>query len=218
MEKHVTMVTDDVVALVAAAIAFVTALAIPTVAQQPGQPMNVPPGMERLGADIVRQREARDRESLRRKLGAGSVRVTNPRYLKAVIAQVKEDFERIQVVRNEIVRVTSATSRWNYKFISDATGEIKKRSSRLKNNLALADPEGEEKSQQKEGELDREQMEDALLVLCNRIESFVKSSIFEAPGVLDVDGSAKATRDLDDMIQLSSNIRKSAKQLNSPPK
>ncbi len=218
MKKQGTTVIGAVVVLIAAAIAFITALAIPTVAQQQGPPGHVPPGMERLEADMVRQRETRERESLRRKLGASSVRVTHPRYLQAVIAQVKEDFERIQVVRNEIVRVTSANDAWDYSFVSDATGEIKKRSNRLKNNLALVDFEGEEKGPQNDVELDREQMKDALLVLCNRIESFVKSSVFENPGVLDVDGVARASHDLDKMIELSSNIRKRAKQLNSLPK
>ncbi|MFN2516983.1 MAG: hypothetical protein ABR556_12310 [Pyrinomonadaceae bacterium] len=218
MENHLTKVANDVVAFIAAAAAFMSVFAIPTVAQQQGQPVYVPPVLERREADMVNQREMRERESLRRRLGASSVRVTIPRYVQAVIAQVKEDFERIQVVRNEIVRVTSANNALDYKFISDATGEIRKRSSRLKNNLALADPEGEEKSQKNGGELDREQMKDALLMLCNRIESFVKSSIFETPRVLDVEVSAKANRDLENMIELSSNIRKSAQRLNNTPK
>jgi hypothetical protein len=218
MEKHLTNVTNDVVGFIAAAVAFISVPAVPTLAQQQGQPVYIPPVIERREADMVNQRETRDRESLRRRLVASSVKVTNPRYLQAVIAQVKEDFERIQVVRNEIVRLTSGNNTLNYKFISDATGEIRKRSNRLKNNLALTDPEGEKKSQKNGGELDREQMKDALLMLCNRIESFVKSSIFETPGVLDVDGSAKASRDLENMIELSSNIKKSVQRLNNPPK
>jgi hypothetical protein len=218
MTKHLTKATYDILAFMGAAIAFTTVLATPAVAQQQGPPIHLPPGMERLEADIMHERETRERESLRRRLVARSVRVSDPRYLQAVILQVKEDFERIQVIRNELVRATSANNSLNYKFISDATGEIRKRSNRLKNNLVLLDPAGEEKSQKKEGELEPEQMKDALLTLCNRIESFVKSSIFETPGVLDVEGSAKANRDLENMIQLSTNIRKSAQRLNNTPK
>lgn len=218
MEKHLTNVTNEVVVSIAAAVWFVSVLAIPTVAQQQGQRVYVPPAMERREADMVNQREMRERESLRRRLGAGSLRVTNPRYVQAIIAQVKEDFERIQVVRNELVRATAANNAPDYKSISDATGEIKKRSSRLKNNLALVDPEGEKQSQKSGGDLDREQMKDALVMLCHRIESFVKSPVFETPGVVDVEVSAKANRDLENMIELSSNIRKSAQRLHNTPK
>ena len=218
MEKHLTKVTNGAVTIVATTFAFMSVLAIPTVAQQPAPSVYVPPVIQRREADMVNQRETREHESLRRRLSANSLRVTNPRYIQAVVAQVKEDFQRIQVVRNVIVRVTSANNALDYKFISEATGEIRKRSRRLKNNLVLADAEGDEKSQKNEGELDREQMKDALLMLCNRIESFVKSSIFETPGVLDVEASVKANRDLEHMIELSSNIRKSAQRLNNIPK
>jgi hypothetical protein len=218
MEKHVRKATHDISISIAGAIAFMSASAVPIVAQQQRQPVYVPPVMERRDADMVNQRAMREEESLRRRLVASSVRVSDPRFLQAVILQVKEDFERIQVVRNELVRLTSANNALNYKFISDATGEIRKRSNRLKKNLALADPEGGEESKKNGGELDPQQMKDALLMLCNRIESFVKSSVFETPGVVDVEGSAKANSDLEHMIRLSSNIRKSAQRLHNTPK
>ena len=218
MEIHFKKPTHDLSISIAAVIAFMSVLAIPTVAQQQGQTVYMPPVVERRDADMVNQRAMREEESLRRRLVANSVRVSDPRYLQAVILQVKEDFERIQVVRNQLVRLTYANNAPDYKFISDATGEIRKRSNRLKNNLVLSDAGGEEKSQKNEGELNREQMTDALLTLCNRIESFVKSSIFETPGVIDVKESAKANRDLENMIELSTDIRKSAQRLNNTPR
>jgi hypothetical protein len=219
MKKHLTKATNDIVAFIVAAVAFLSVLAFPTLAQQQGQQVYVPPAIERREADMVYQREVRDREALRRKLVASSLKVTDPRYLQAVVAQVKEDFERIQVVRNAIVRVTSANNALDYKFISDATGEIRKRSNRLKNNLALTDlPEGEKNDQKNGGELGREQIKGALVTLCHRIESFVRSSIFETPGVLDVEGSVKASRDLENMIELSGNIKKTAQRLYNSPK
>jgi hypothetical protein len=214
MEKHVTKVTNDVAALITLTVAFTSVLAITTVAQQQGQPVYVPPVMERREADLANQREIRERESLRRRLGASSVRATNPRYLPAVIAQVKEDFERIQVIRNDLVRATSASNALDYKFISEATEQIKKRSRRLKHNLALPDSDEDEKSQKDASEFDQAQIKAALYTLCDRIESFVKSSIFETPSVIDAEMSIKANRDLQSMIELSSNIRKGAQRLN----
>lgn len=218
MEKYVKQATHDISITIACAIAFLSVSTVPIIAQQQGQPVHVPPVIERRDADMVNQRAMREEESLRRRLVASSVRVSDPRFLQAVILQVKEDFERIQVVRNQLVRITSANNALNYKFISDATGEIRRRSNRLKKNLALADPKEREGSKKNGVELDPEQMKDALLMLCNRIESFVKSSVFETPGVVDVDGSAKANSDLEHMIQLSSNIRKNAQRLNNSPR
>ena len=41
----------------------------------------------------------------------------------------------------------------------------------------------------------------ALLMLCKRIESFVKNPLFETPGVLDVQHSTKASSDLESILR-----------------
>ena len=92
---------------------------------------------------MSREREARQREELRQSLGRRPERAANLRYVQAVIAQVKQDFERIQIARNEIVRTIG--NGLDYKFVSEVTGEIKKRASRLEGNLALPEPEEDEK-------------------------------------------------------------------------
>lgn len=214
MENHLKHVSNYCVAFITTAVVFMGFSVTSSVAHAQSRPVYVPPVMESREADMARQRDISARESLRRSLGKRPERVANPMYVQAVIAQVKEDFKRIQVIRNEIVRATSANNALDYKFISEATGEIKKRSSRLKNNLGLPDPKENEKSEKSGSELDHAQIKDALLTLCNRIESFVKSSIFETPGVIDAELSVKANRDLQSMIELSSNIRKRAQTLN----
>ena len=199
--------------------AFLAVMPTATLAQQQGRPEYVPPNMERLEGENARQREVRQRETLRESLGKRPVRAANLRYVKAVLAQVNQDFERIQIARNQIVRAASTGKALDYKFISEVAGEIKKRAGRLEGNLALPEPEQDEKSQneksQKNGsELNEEQVKAALLTLCNRIESFVKSPIFETPGVIDVEHSANASRDLESMLQLSGDIKRSAERLN----
>ncbi|CAN5465386.1 hypothetical protein BH20ACI3_BH20ACI3_40540 [soil metagenome] len=206
MRNRLRKVAISVVALIAGA--FMTVLATSTPSQQQDRPAYVPPALERREAEMVRQREI-----LRESLGKRPVRAANLRYVQAVIAQVKQDFEHIQVARNGIVRAASG-SPLDFKFISDLTGEIKKRASRLESNLALPDPEGDDKSQKNGGELNEVQIRGALLKLCNRIESFVKSPLFETPGVIDVQHSAKASGDLNSILELSGSIRKSAERLN----
>jgi len=184
--------------------------ATPTPAQQPGRPEHVPV-LQRRETEMAREREARNREELRRSLGRNRARAANLRYVQVVIAQVKQDFEKIQIARNEIVRTLG--NGLDYKFVLEVTGEIKKRASRLEENLALPEPEENKNHVVNQGELDEAQMRVALLALCDRIESFVKSPIFETPGVLNVQHSTKASSDLDSILKLSANVRKSAERL-----
>jgi hypothetical protein len=93
------------------------------------------------------------------------------------------------------------------------TSEIKKRASRLEDNLALPDPDEDEKIQKNGMELNKDEIRVALLTLCNHIESFVTSPFFETPGVIDVQHSVKASRDLKGILELSGSIKKSATRL-----
>ena len=170
------------------------------------------PAMERRETDMARERQMRELEELRRSLGKRPVRASNLRYLQAVNAQLMQDFERIQVARNAIVRAATNDKALDYRFISEVTGEIKKRASRLEDNLALPGSEEDEKSREKI-ELNDTQIRASLLTLCNRIESFVKSPVFETAGVIDVHHSAKASADLKSILELSGSIGKSAERL-----
>ena len=124
--RHKKLATSVVMVI---ASAYIAELANAASAQQQGQPVYVPPVLERREAEMSREREARQREELRQSLGRRPVRAANLRYVQAVIVQVKQDFERIQIARNEIVRTIGKGL--DYKFISEVTGEIKKRASRL---------------------------------------------------------------------------------------
>ena len=55
-------------------------------------------------------------------------------------------------------------------------------------------PEGEEKDQRKQIELKADQMKDALVTLCRRIESFVENPVLKNPGVVDVQGIFQGRR------------------------
>jgi len=129
------------------------------------------------------------------------------------LEQVKEDFTRIQVLANEMMRTISVGNALDYKRISDTTAEIRKRASRLKANLALPESEYEPKHQKDQDALDSGQVRKELLKLDDSIMSFVKSPHFRNPGVADAEHSFKAAGDLENIIELSSSIRKSAEKL-----
>ena len=210
MRNRLTELANSIVPFLAAA--FVTLSATSSAAQQHSNQVYVPPVLERRESDLARQREMRQSDILRQRLGRRPERLANLMYAQAIIAQVNQDFERIQVARNGIVRAAASGNSLDYKFISEVTGEIKKRASRLEDNLALPEPDGDKKSKT-EIDFDEMEMKTALSMLCDRIESFVKSPIFETPGVLDVQHSTKASSDLESILKLSASVRKSAERL-----
>ncbi|CAN5827827.1 hypothetical protein BH18ACI4_BH18ACI4_12880 [soil metagenome] len=200
----------NVVALITPMFCLITALTTPALAQS-GTSRSSPVG--RRLEELNRQGEKLERDELRRDLEG---RPEKPAHLKpsqATTAQVKQDFERLQVVYNEIVLAMSASEALDYKFISVATADLRKRASRLKSNLALPQPENDEPSQKKEAEINDGQMKSLLLLLRRHISSFVTNPLFETSGPLDIELSGKASRDLKKIVELCERIRKSADQL-----
>ena len=64
MKNHITKLSQNFVGNMVATLAFMTSFAIPILAQQQGNPVYVPPVMERREADMANQRETRQRETL----------------------------------------------------------------------------------------------------------------------------------------------------------
>src|SRR5207237_10668508 len=79
----------------------------------------------------------------------------NQKLLQAAIANMKEDFTRIQVLRNDIARNLVAGKPLDYKLVSEQTAEINKRASRL--NVYLRARASEEK-ENNSSELNNEAM------------------------------------------------------------
>jgi hypothetical protein len=129
----------------------------------------------------------------------------DPKRARALMDQVSEDFQRILTLHNEIVRAITDNKSLSEKFISDATGEIKKRSIRLQTSLGLAKPE----TKQGTGtDLKLLGTNDKLVLLCKRIENFVRNPIIEKPGTVDARQLQKAGEDLQGVVDLSDAIKK----------
>jgi hypothetical protein len=132
-------------------------------------------------------------------------RPTDP---KALRAQVSEDFQRILTLHNEMVRAITANGPLNYHFISDAAGEIRKRSTRLQSSLKLQKPEPATPNRQAETDLKVMQTKDELILLCKQIESFVRNPIIDKPGTVDAQQLERAREDLQSVVEISDAIRK----------
>src|SRR5215213_972755 len=55
--------------------------------------------------------------------------------------QINEDFQRIQVIHNELVRMLQPEKAFDYDRLAELSDDMKKRGARLRSNLALPEPE-----------------------------------------------------------------------------
>jgi hypothetical protein len=164
---------------------------------------------------MERIRDEQQREMQLRSGGEKAKGPTDERAVKIAVKQLNEDFKRIQVIRNDVAHALVGGGTLDYARISDEVAELKKRAQRMQTYLALqrAPSALEEKGQADEAELDEGHMKNALVRLCRRIDSFVANPKFKSPGVVDVEGTAKAGRDLQEIITLSNAVRSNAGRL-----
>ncbi|HEY6119363.1 MAG TPA: hypothetical protein VIV66_05350 [Pyrinomonadaceae bacterium] len=142
----------------------------------------------------------------------------NTKRIEAAIVNMKKDFTRIQVIRNEIARNLVARKPLDYKLIAEETAEIHKRANRL-NLYMLAHSSGNEdekiSSDPKSGE-----MTGALVRLCKLIDSFTENPALKNVATLDVhnvdkvkEEKARADKDLLEIIKLSEDLQKKSETL-----
>ena len=158
----------------------------------------------------AQMQEMNRREIQLNSIGAENAPPNDPKRSQAMMDQVGEDFQRILTLHNEIVRAIAANGSLNYQFISDATGEIRKRSARLQSSLKLQKPEPGTNHRQTVTEVKVLQTKDELILLCKTIESFVRNPIIEKPGTVDAQQLEKARSDLQSVVELSEAIKKHA--------
>jgi hypothetical protein len=132
---------------------------------------------------------------------------------KLAVAQLQEDFSRIQAVNLEMVKMLSRGGALDYKAVADYTSEIKKRAARLKVNLVLPEPEKRTESPPAELAKTPEQLKRSMLALGKLIYSCVKSPFFKELDVLNQQAAAKVARDLEEIVELSNWIKESGENL-----
>jgi hypothetical protein len=169
--------------------------------------------MDRSNPDRERQQDMNRREMLLRGFGLrGEGKPSNEKTLQALATQVEQDFSRILILHNEIVRAVSGGKSLDYGFVSNATTEIRKRALRLQTTLALQ-PEVSEQTAAEQIALHDVQVTDALITLCKQIKSFVTNPVIENPGTISGEQLNKARKDLQSVIEVSSSIKRTAEKL-----
>ena len=127
------------------------------------------------------------------------------------LAQLQKDFAQLQVLNRSLLTAALANPPLDPRFVSKSVAEIKKRAERLDKNLAL--PEPDRAAEQTEAFATSPQLKPLVLKLGRLIFSFVDNPFFKETSVVDTQLTSKARRDLEDIIELTGQIKKSSEQL-----
>jgi hypothetical protein len=203
-------------------LVFGTTLASPIFAQ--GTPAGPPPGAGPPANKNVnfedRIRQVKESQLRTAEMEAAS-ETDNQKHVQAAIVNMKEDFTRIQVLRNDIARNLVARKPFEYKLISEQTAEINKRAGRL--NVYMLARVPDEKEQNESTEIKSEEMISSLVRLCKLIDSFTENPALKNANTVEVkeigkarEDKTKADRDLLAIIKLSGSIHKQSDRLRTP--
>jgi len=180
-----------------------------------GMPDNNNPKLE------DRRRQMSESGLRRAELDATTAEADYQKHILSAIEHIREDFTRIQVVRNNIARNLVARKPLDYKLISQQAGEINKRANRL--NLYMLARASEGKEENDAVELANEEMSGALVKLCKLIDSFTENPALKNATTIEVkdvgkakEEKANADRDLLAIIKLSQSIQKKSDGLKAP--
>jgi hypothetical protein len=196
------------------AVLFSFCLAATTLGQGKPAGAGPPPNNNPNVGDRVRQI---DEGRLRGAETNAGLEEENQKRVQAAIVNMKDDFKRIQVLRNDIARNLVVGKPLEYKLVAEQTAEINKRSSRLNIYMQARVPDEEKPNL---AELKTEEMVGALVRLCKLIDSFTENPALKNAATLDSkevsksrENKANADRDLLAIIKLSASIQKKSGSL-----
>jgi hypothetical protein len=181
-------------------------------ARQTGPVTNAPtPGTASPKREAI---ERQEREAMLRGAGLLARPAENQRGTRAAAEQLRQDFKRIQILRNNLAQHLTNEGPLDYKTIAGAAGELNKRANRLKSFLVPQTSGGHDERPRDEIELDGALLKAALITLCQRIDSFTGNPVFKVLDVVDVEQATKAGGDLQGIIRLSARIKDGAERMN----
>jgi len=144
-----------------------------------------------------------------------AAKVRTPEQEKLALAQIAEDYEKIQIINNKMMSSTMRAAAPDYRSVADTMAEIKTRAVRMRENLRLAKTmvnEDEKRPAYKKAD-DAAGFKANLLLLDRSIMSFVGNPIFKNPSVIELEQAVKASSDLQMIVEFSQSIAKDAQRL-----
>jgi len=137
---------------------------------------------------------------------------------KVVMAEVAEDFTRLQVVNNDLVEAALGSAPLNLEFVVKSAAELVERSKRLGENLGHPEPEKGSTPPKLEPLTNVEELKRALATLDNLITEFTHNPLFTDARTRDAELLVKARRNIAEIFELSAHIKKNAEELSKAVK
>lgn len=131
----------------------------------------------------------------------------------ARMKQIREDFRDLQGLNNKMMAEAWAREALDYSFVSDMVSRIRGKATRLKLNLNLPDPGNVEKPAKVHNVDTAREFRSVLLVLDQTIMRFVTNPLFRTPNTLEVNQANKARQDLEEVISLTADLKRTASRL-----
>ena len=128
------------------------------------------------------------------------------------LATLREDFSKLQVLNNELVKQAFVQTMTKPKEIRSSLAEIRKVAQRLKDNFNLPESKDQKNSRQRETQLCNLTLTPGVLLLDKTVASFVENPFFQQPKVLDMELVFRAGGDLDEILRLSKFLLKLTKE------
>ncbi len=128
--------------------------------------------------------------------------------VKQALAQMQKDFMQIQILNRDLGRAAIGSNTLDLKFVVKSVSEIKQRAERLNANLALPEPQKPEEKPNLGNAARPEQVKLSILRLVKVVFSFVDNPFFKEINVVDTQQTTKARRDLEEIIELSEQLKK----------
>jgi len=135
--------------------------------------------------------------------------------------EIKEDFENIQRLQDEVLKSYTTSKEVAFKTIATNAEEIQKRATRLESNLFPPPPE-EKKSSKKSKEVQKEEpaqlvslpegLKSLIVEQDNVLAKFVTNPMFTNPAVANVNDQIVARTDLQRVIRLSAALKAEAEK------
>jgi hypothetical protein len=169
---------------------------------------------QRSGSSAASQARAIQRADLDRLLVSAAPATDHANPIRAeVMKQVRTDFRELQELNNKMMTTAWEHETLDYDFLSDMVSRIRGKANRLKGNLQLPFAGAPDKAAAVPVISNTGEFRAALLVLDETIMRFVNNPLFRTPNTLEVDLAAKARSDLEAVISLSTNLKKTATRL-----
>ena len=203
-------------------ILFTLFLAASLSAQQPGPPPGAVPagaGDKNLQTSDLKMRSA-ELERIKRDAEKPSRKNEGPAAPTMNFQQIKEDFETIQKLQDDIIKAYSTGKEIEHTRISNDASQMNQSAIRLESNLfppVEKKKDGKKGSEPPSAKVDEpalpQDIKSLIVELDNTLTAFVGNPMFTSPQVVDQNNNLKARGELQKLIRLSSALQNEAGKL-----